>query len=228
MPWITNIALKQEWGSAWQSARFRRRILMALFFAISIASLFPVFFRTIEKRDGVVLNDWILNQLPAHDVSLPLTLVVWVMTALIVFRCIQSPNMLMIFLWSYVIVSLVRILTISLVALDAPVNLIGLADPLSNAFYGSKFVTKDLFFSGHTSTLFLMALCLQNRTEKILGFIATAIVGFLLLVQHVHYSMDVLAAPVFTWFVYKLTKRFLARGEDGDQNASANQNASAS
>ena len=135
--------------------------------------------------------------------------------------------MLMTFLWSYIMVSLVRILTISLVALDAPVNLIGLADPLSNAFYGSKFVTKDLFFSGHTSTIFLMALCLQNRTEKILGFIATAIVGFLLLVQHVHYSMDVLTAPVFTWFVYKLTKRFLARGEDGGQPAAANQNSSA-
>jgi PAP2 superfamily C-terminal len=186
-------------------------MITALIFAVSIASFFPVFFQTIEKRNGVVLNDWLLNYLPAHDVSLPLILVVWSMTALLLFRCVQRPDMLMVFLWSYIWVSLVRILTISLVALDAPVNLIGLADPLSNAFYGAKFVTKDLFFSGHTSTIFLMALCLQNRVEKILGYIAAAAVGFLLLVQHVHYSMDVFTAPVFTWIVYRVTKLILSR-----------------
>jgi membrane-associated phospholipid phosphatase len=166
-----------------------------------------------------VLNDWILNGLPAHDVSLPLMIVVWAMTALILFRCLQNPDVLMTFLWSYIMVSLVRILTISTVALNAPVNLIGLADPLSNAFYGSKFVTKDLFFSGHTSTIFLMALCVQNKVEKILGYIATAAVGFLLLVQHVHYSMDVLAAPVFTWIIYRLTKRVLEREARTDRRA---------
>ncbi len=211
MPQTNLIALKQEWGTAWQSPRFRRRIIIALICAVSIASFFPIFFQTIEKRNGVVLNDWLLNVLPAHDVSLPLMLVVWSMTALILYRCVQSPDILMIFLWSYIAVSLVRILTISLVPLDAPVNLIGLADPLSNAFYGAKFVTKDLFFSGHTSTIFLMALCLHNRTEKIIGYIASAIVGFLLLVQHVHYSMDVFVAPFVTWVVYRVTKRVLSR-----------------
>lgn len=122
----------------------------------------------------------------------------------------------MTFLWSYIMVSLVRILTISTVALNAPPNLIGLADPLSNAFYGAKFVTKDLFFSGHTSTIFLMALCLQNRIEKILGMIAAAVVGFLLLVQHVHYSLDVFSAPLFTWIIYQLTTWVLRRSEASD------------
>jgi hypothetical protein len=205
------IALKEEWESAWQSPRFRRRIIMGLLFAIAIASAFPVFFQVIEQREGYVLNDGLLNILPARDVSMPILLIVWSMTALILFRCIQSPGMLMLFLWSYILVSLTRILTISLVPLDAPVNLIGLADPLSNAFYGAKFVTKDLFFSGHTSTLFLMSLCLQNKIEKILGMVATAVVGFLLLVQHVHYSMDVMTAPMFTWIIYRLTKSLLAR-----------------
>jgi hypothetical protein len=216
MPQTSYIAVKQEWVAAWQSTRFRRKMIMAVFFAVAIASFFPVFFQAIEKREGVVLNDWILNQLPAHDVSVPLVLVVWAMTALILFRCIQNPNIAMTFLWSYIMVSLVRILTISTVALNAPPNLIGLADPLSNAFYGAKFVTKDLFFSGHTSTIFLMALCLQNRIEKILGVIATVTVGFLLLVQHVHYSMDVLTAPVFTWVIYRLTIRVLLRSEASD------------
>jgi hypothetical protein len=209
MPQSNRIAVRQEWGTAWQSPRFRRRIVTAVIVAVGIASFFPVFFQTIEKRQGIILNDWILNKLPAQDVSFPLMAIVWSMTALLLFRCIQSPDMLMTFLWSYILVSLLRLVTISLVPLDPPANLIGLVDPLSNAFYGSKFVTKDLFFSGHTSTVFLMALCLHNRIEKLLGFLAAASVGFLLLVQHVHYSVDVFTAPVFTWIIYRFTVRLL-------------------
>ena len=177
--------------------------------AVTMASFFPVFFQSIEKRNGVVLNDWLLNILPAHDVSLPMMFVVWAITALLIFRCIQSPDISVTFLWTYILLSLVRMGTISLVALDAPVNLIGLADPLSNAFYGAKFVTKDLFFSGHTSAMFLIFLCLQNKLDKKLALAGSVIVGFLLLVQHVHYTMDVLTAPVFTWLVYRLTQRWL-------------------
>ncbi len=225
MSQTNRITIKQEWVAAWQSPRFRKRIITALIFAVGIASFFPVFFQTIEKRDGVMLNDWLLNVLPAHDVSFPLMAIVWCMTALTLYRCAQKPDMLMTFLWSYILVSLVRLMTISIVALDAPANLIGLADPLSNAFYGAKFVTKDLFFSGHTSTIFLMALCLQNKAEKIVGYVATAAVGFLLLVQHVHYTMDVLTAPVFTWLIYRLTKRLLARDEADRASDASGENA---
>ncbi|HWK05919.1 MAG TPA: phosphatase PAP2-related protein [Puia sp.] len=184
-------------------------MITALILAVMIAAFFPVFFQAIEKRNGVVLNDWLLNILPAHDVSLPMMLTVWAITTLLLFRCVQNPDILLTFLWTYILLSLVRMGTISLVALDAPVNLIGLADPLSNAFYGSKFVTKDLFFSGHTSAMFLIYLCLQNKADKRLALAGTAIVGFLLLVQHVHYTMDVLTAPLFTWLVYRLTQRWL-------------------
>ncbi|HEX9512693.1 MAG TPA: phosphatase PAP2-related protein [Puia sp.] len=209
MTQTNRIVLKQGWAAAWQSVKFRRMIITGFILAAVIMSFFPVFFQAIEKRNGVVLNDWLLNILPAYDVSLPMMLVVWAITVLLVFRCIQSPDILLTFLWTYILLSLVRMGTISLVALDAPVNLIGLADPLSNAFYGAKFVTKDLFFSGHTSAMFLIFLCLQNKLDKGLALAGSGIVGFLLLVQHVHYTMDVLTAPVFTWLVYRLTQRWL-------------------
>lgn len=204
------IAVKQEWSAAWHSPKFRLRLFTVWFFVILTISAFPFFFQAIEKREGYPLNDWLLNILPAHDVSIPIFLIVWSMSLLTLYRCIQTPELMIRFLWCYVLVSLSRFITISLVPLDPPAGLIGLADPLSNFFYGAKFVTKDLFFSGHTSTIFLMALCLPNKTDKVLGICATIGVGFLVLVQHVHYTMDVLAAPVVTWGIYRLRQWLLS------------------
>jgi len=92
------------------------------------------------------------------------------------------------------------------------VGLVGLVDPVSNFFYGEKFVTKDLFFSGHTSMVFLLYLCLSGRKEKRLGLIATAAVAFLLLVQHVHYTLDVVGALVFTWITYWGVRKTILKG----------------
>ena len=70
--------------------------------------------------------------------------------------------------------------------LNPPEGLIAIEDPISNYFYDSKFITKDLFFSGHTASMFLMFLCLKKRTDKIFAIIATIIIGISVLLQHVH------------------------------------------
>jgi membrane-associated phospholipid phosphatase len=99
--------------------------------------------------------------------------------------------------------------SIYLVALDPPNGLIHLVDPLTGIFYGNVVITRDLFFSGHTSTLVLIFLCLEKRTDKILGFIAIVVVMILLLVQHIHYTIDVVAAPVIVYIIFLLTRHFL-------------------
>ncbi len=90
-------------------------------------------------------------------------------------------------------------------------HLIPLRDPISNLFYGSKntYITKDLFFSGHTSTLCLIFLCLTKKEDKCKALVATFAVGIMVLLQHVHYSMDVLAAPPLTYLVYLIAKRIV-------------------
>ena len=99
-------------------------------------------------------------------------------------------------------------MTITLFPLEPPAGLIGLVDPLSNFFYGhDKFITKDLFFSGHTSTMFLLYFCLVKPVDKRIALLVTVLVACLLLVQHVHYSVDILGGFVFGWFSWWLGNR---------------------
>ena len=211
MPQTTFISLRHQWQGAWQAPAFRRRVIAGLIIIVSILSSFPVFFQHIEQRHGILLNDPILRLLSPHNISVPLFIVIWAITGLSIYRAAQTPQMFLTFLRAFILLSLFRVLTITLIPLDPPIGLIPLVDPLSNFFYGDKFVTKDLFFSGHTSTCFLLFLTIPGRSDKKLALAATFIVGFLLLVQHVHYALDVLGGFLFAWISYLIATRLILR-----------------
>jgi len=107
------------------------------------------------------------------------------------------------------VMALTRVTTISLIPLEPPIGHIPLIDPLTSITYGGSniHITKDLFFSGHTSNLFMFFLCLQKKRDKQFALLATIIVGFLVLVQHVHYSVDVAGAFLFTYPVVLWLRR---------------------
>ncbi|MBS1602926.1 MAG: phosphatase PAP2 family protein [Bacteroidetes bacterium] len=211
----TFITVKEEWAGAWQQPAFRRKVMAGMVVIVCILSLFPIFFQTIELRQGIVLNDPLLRLLPPHNVSLALFIIIWSITLLATFRAAQTPAMFVTFLWAYIFLCIFRTLTITLVPLDPPAGLIALKDPLSNFFYGDKFVTKDLFFSGHTSTIFLLYFTIPGKTDKKLALLATCCVGLLLLVHHVHYTLDVLGGLLFAWISWQLARKTIVKEFDG-------------
>ncbi|MBD2704324.1 hypothetical protein IC229_27015 [Spirosoma sp. BT702] len=200
------------WRIAWKSPVFRRKFIAGSISLLALLGAFPTFFQIIEQHSGPVLNDWVLNQIPPLDVSLIIFLVIWAAALLLLIRVRRSPAIFMMFVYSYVIVSLSRMISINLLPLDPPVGLIPMVDPITNAFYGKVYITKDLFYSGHTSTIFLIFLSLRRWWDRVLVFIGSLIVGALLLVQHVHYTIDVMGAFVFTYPLYRLGKWFALSG----------------
>ncbi|MEP7371973.1 MAG: phosphatase PAP2-related protein [Chitinophagaceae bacterium] len=193
-----------KWKKAWQEPSFRHRLITGLFILTAVLLFFPYFFGVIDKRKGSQLSDWALDTLPAYDLSIPIFVIIWVMTIFIIIRCAQSPPLFNLFLWSYIFLCLSRIITISLVALAPPAGLIELKDPVTNIFYGGEFISTDLFYSGHTATQFLLFLCLQKRRERLLALVSTVLVGLMVLIQHVHYFIDVISAPLFSYLAYRL------------------------
>lgn len=170
------------------------------------------FCQYIETRQGLVLNDYVLDRIRPHDVSIPIFIIIWSVAGLTIRRTFSDADLFIRLLWAYSFIFISRVFTISLVPLNPPRGLLELIDPLSNLFYGSgaPFITKDLFYSGHTSILVLMALCLKKPIERRLALLGAGTVGGLLLVQHVHYTVDVLAAPFFSYAAYTLAGRLMA------------------
>jgi hypothetical protein len=192
-----------HWSAIWEEKSFRNKSIIGIIVLIVIFSFFPFFFEIIEKRNGFVLNDPLLALLPAYNLSIPIFAVIWSMSIFIVIRCFQDPDFFILLMWSFILLCLSRIVSISLVALNAPEGIVTLKDPIVSIFYGKRYITKDLFFSGHTSTQFLFFLCLRKRTDKIIALIASVAIGVMVLIQHVHYTIDVVAAPLFAFLVYK-------------------------
>ncbi len=198
-----------SWPAAWKQRAYQRTFWPGIFIFVGILTALPFFFDAIEARNGRSLTDPLLELIPPHNFSIAVFFLIWSSCILLVFRIWRDPLMLLVTLWAYNGVTLLRMACISLISLNPPSGLIPLADPITNLFYGAHYITHDLFFSGHTTTVFLIFLCLKKKTDRIYTLSASVLLGILLLVQHVHYTIDVLAAPVFTYAVYRLTLKFI-------------------
>jgi len=201
--------LKDNWTETWNSRYKRYQMIIGTVIIAAIIYSLPFFFAHIQKRKGAVLNDWLLAHIPPHDVSVYIFGLIGAMALLILLRAIKNPSIYITWCWAMIFVYIVRFVTLSLVALDPPSGLVPLIDPINSFFSGNTVITKDLFFSGHTATMVMIYLCLEKRTDKIIALIAAFVVACLLLVQHVHYTIDVLAAPVVVYPCYRLTRYLL-------------------
>jgi len=123
---------------------------------------------------------------------------------------VPDPRQFLRGLLAYALITTIRFATMFFISLEPPQDLVELRDPvLSIFFYGRTVITKDLFFSGHASTLFLLFFLTKQKLLRMVLLLASIVLSVLLLVQHIHYSYDVLAAPLFAFLTVKLAGLFL-------------------
>lgn len=205
-------SIEINWTAAWQDSRFRWQLIMA----IAVFAIFPWkaddYFQWIQQREGIVMQDVILANIPAKNVSIPIFAIIYLSVVYLLVRIIRQPKHFLWFAWAFNLETLLRFTSIYWVALDPPVGLVDLHDPIAELFiYGEDLaITKDLFFSGHTATMVFVCYFLPCAWERKIAMVLTSILAGLLLVQHVHYSLDILAAPVATWIAIQVSKRLLS------------------
>jgi hypothetical protein len=178
--------------------------ISVLFFAISLSQMGP-FLRGIEKREGVFLPDPILGLYTTQNATWLTFLLIYGAVALGLHFWKNRPILMMRYIKAYGLLVCFRMIGMHLTALEPPKDTLILADPFVEFFTGTKEpYTKDLFFSGHTSSAYLFALVATQRWQKTIFVINAAAIAVCVLLQKVHYSIDVYCAPFFAYGAYSI------------------------
>lgn len=198
-------SIPQVWRKAFSSPGFRMQLIVSIIIGIAVYAHNFYYLRVWQARQGVQLNDLILNQLTPYDFSWYIFALEYVTMILAIIYILPYPDRFVKGIQAFALFTLMRTITIYFFVLEPPRDMIVLNDPFANFFLHSKdvFVTKDLFFSGHIASLVLLMFLVTNKYLKSWIFVATILVGILLLWQHVHYSLDVIFAPVVSFVSFK-------------------------
>jgi hypothetical protein len=200
------LEIKSIWQLAFADKTFRVRFAITIIFLAVILFLIAKFLAYNESRPGFSFNDPFLSSFKALDLT-------WLTFGLIYLGLITAlvslafhPSRMLIALQAYTLIMALRLITIYFLPLNAPLYIIPMEDPFVEFFGGGTTLLRDLFFSGHASTMFLLFLTAKSKKLKIIFLICTILVAFCVLLQHVHYTIDVIAAPFFAYTSYRISR----------------------
>lgn len=184
--------------------------------AFSVATLgmivfyMPHFYHDIlTPKPGLKLRDPVLDFFTPRDWSLVVFFILYASIIQTVAMGFKQPRIILIGLTAYCLVNVFRLFTMYGLTLEPPEDMILLLDPISSIAYPDKGFAKDLFFSGHVSTVFVLVLVEPNTIARYVKLIGTIVMTVLLAWQHVHYSIDLIAAFLVAWGAVILTRRLL-------------------
>ena len=187
-------------------SEFRRMMLFSSIFFMSsmVAIFFAIGYATDSASNPV--TDIVLSNIPAFavgDLFVYGSLLMALLTALV---CFAHPNRTPFALNALALFWIIRSGFVSLTHLgpspiQTPINF-----DFNLGIVATRFLTgNDLFFSGHVGWAFLLALLFWN--EKTLRYIFLAWSVFfvvVVLLGHIHYSIDVASAFFITYGIYHL------------------------
>ncbi len=194
-----------RWKDALRVSSFVCRVAVTLIALVAALMTLKRFLRWNENRPGKVLFDPVLALFPSVDLTWLTFLLIYgsVIGALILLA--HEPERFLRAVQAYVIIIFLRIVIIFLCPLEPPTGMISLKDPVVQYFGGmASTPNKDLLFSGHTATMFLLYLNVSGRRMRRVLLGGTFAVAVGLLLQHVHYTIDVLAAFLIAYAAYRI------------------------
>jgi hypothetical protein len=198
--------IPEVWSTAWRSRSFRNQFALSLLLLIGVGMHQFHCLRVWQARPGIQINDLVLNMLPPHDFSIPIFILEYSTLLLVFVSLLSIPDRLVKGFQMFSLALFARTVSVFLIPLEQPSDMIPLNDPMANLLLHTEeiFVSKDLFFSGHVLAITLLMLIAVNKYLKAYAMVAAIIVGILIMWQHVHYSMDVIFAPLVSFTAYKL------------------------
>jgi hypothetical protein len=182
--------------------------LAILFLAASTTiSYFAGVYATVRASDPV--TDIILSNIRVYDVDGifiygPLFLIV-----IIGWLCLSEPRRFPFMIKSLALFIVIRSVFVTLTHIAPFLPHVYVDAPPILGLYTSG---SDLFFSGHTGIPFLMALIFWQHKVWRTAFIAISVFfGIIVLMGHLHYSIDVMSAFFITYSIFHIAEKFFGK-----------------
>jgi len=213
--YITSV--QNAWKSALENVRFQIESGLSIVFLILLLIMVSRFFLWVEARPGVVVSDPLLALFHAVNLTWVTFSFIYGALFLAIVSLLQVPVNFIQAIQSYIVLTLFRVVLMWSLPLDPPLTDIPLSDPFVEVLGTGKLLTRDLFFSGHTSFMFLLYLVCNTKLRPVY-LLSTFAVGACVLLQHVHYTVDVLVAPFIAYGSFRLVKMMHSRFSDKNLN----------
>ena len=207
--YLTNV--QRAWRTALVQKRFTIECIVSGALLVLVLNGFSRFVLWVEQRPGSILVDPLLSLFDAKPVTWITFLLIYGAVVMAIVNLLPNPRQLIHAIQSYILLVLFRIVLMWSAPLDPPLTTIPLADPIVEFFGTGIVLTKDLFFSGHTSLMFLLCLVCNKKLRPVIILITIG-VGVCVLIQHVHYLVDVLVAPFIAYASYRIVKIIQGEG----------------
>jgi hypothetical protein len=188
----------------------KKPLAVSLIFLILVLWLFAQFVQYVERRDGFTFTDPVLEIFSPIDLTWLIFVLIYSSLVIAIIHLLDKPRLLHLAVLTYAILVSIRMGAMYLLPLNPPESTIILNDPFVQLFGSTGALTKDLFFSGHTATLFMLYLVSRQKVIKRIFLVGTVLVGLCVLLQHLHYTVDVFVAPFMAFTAYSASKRILS------------------
>ncbi|TSA43910.1 hypothetical protein D4R49_01510 [bacterium] len=158
------------------------------------------------------VGDLILDNLQVVDLSFIIVECALLAIVLGTVFVLQRPRYILFTLKALALFIIIRAFFISLTHVGIYPEHIAPGFGVFDGIYSYLNFQMGLFFSGHTGMPFLMALIFWEQKRARLVFLSLSLVfAIAVLLSHVHYSIDVFAAPFMAYGIFHIAKYFFPR-----------------
>lgn len=203
---VWHVRVWTRYRESWTDRNFRVSAPagLGLFFISVVTSFYAIAYATERASNSV--TDIILSNTPAYDVDRIMVVGTLLLIGVITFLLLNHPRRLPFGLLVLALFFFIRsAFTIATHIASFPIpeqNVANFSYDIGRFLFGFG---GDLFFSAHTAVPFLMALMLwPNRALRYLFLAWSAFFGAVVLLGHLHYTIDVLAACFITYGIFHL------------------------
>ena len=196
----------------WKVLLGDRAFLISLFVGFTLlmfayaANLFASTYN--DARVYVSVGDLLLDNIDTYNMTFSFTWIMYFIIVMIfVYPIFFEPQLVPFAFKTFAMLMFLRSGCILLTNIGPPEGFYYNNAPVGGDVLADMMFRNDLFFSGHTTYPFLAFLLYKNCSWRWFYLAGSILEGVTVLLMHIHYSIDVVAAFFFAFGIYSLSDR---------------------